>query len=186
LPVVGKTAEEIATRANTFRKLAAIQSLQPDFAALNVAFRPETANILSEGYFALSEGYKRKRLISGSRTEWTKAAALVAATVSVVNPFRPGGRVDDPTWLYINPAFSMLCAYGHAQNIFFARPFDERRRFYQSLQSVRLPCLDPIISEGNVSNGNFTSCWNINVSDAEMSILDALVSLFGIYQQIPR
>jgi hypothetical protein len=145
LTVVGKTAEEVATRAETFQALAELQLEQDDFKTPNIAFVPASASILAECYFALSEGYKRRRLRASSRTEWTKAAALVAATVNVVNPLRPSGRTDDPSWLYVNPAFGMLCAYGHAQHVFLAPPFDEKRRFYQTLQSLRLPCLDPLL-----------------------------------------
>lgn len=183
MAVVGKTAEDVVARAETFRILAEIQIQQHDFKALNIAFDPASAVILAECYFALSEGYKRKRLHDTSRTEWTKAAALVAATVSVVNPLRPSGRVDDPSWLYINPSFGMLCAYGHARHIFFVRAFDDRRRFYQSLQSLRLPCLDPIIAEGNVTNGKFVSNWTIDISQGEMSQLDGLVTSFAILKQ---
>jgi hypothetical protein len=99
LAVVGKTAEEIAARAETFRQLAETQLQQEDFKSLNIAFRAELAVILAESYFALSEAYKRKRLHRDSRTEWSKAAALVAATVSVINPLRPSGRADNLTWL---------------------------------------------------------------------------------------
>jgi hypothetical protein len=183
VPVVGKTAEAIAARANTFRTLAEIQLQQDDVMKLNVVFRPESALVLAEAYFALSEAYKRKRLSSTSLTEWSKAGALVAATVSVISPLRPGGRIDDPTWLYLNPAFGMLCAYGHTQHVFFARPFDERRRFYQSLQSLRLPCLDYIIAEANKQNGNLTSTWELTLSDAEMSMLDVLVSSFVLLRE---
>jgi hypothetical protein len=183
LAVVGKTAEELVARADTFRTLAEIQLDQADFKALNIGFRPESATILAEAYFALSEAYKRKRLHRDSRTEWSKAGALVAATVSVVNPLRPSGRADDPAWIYVNPAFGMLCAYAHAQHVFSARPFDERRRLLQSLQSLRLPCLDPIISEGNATNGNFRSKWEIEISDGEMSQLDALVTSFVLLRQ---
>jgi hypothetical protein len=180
LPVVGKTAEEIAARATTFRTLAEIQLRQPDFAALNIACRPRIENVLAEAYFALSEAYKRVRLHGASRTEWVKAGALVAATVSVVNPLRPAGRADQIEWLYVNPAFGMLCAYGHAQNVFAAQEFDERRRLYQTLQSIRLPCLDPIIAEGNVTDGNFQTWWNISLSDGETSMLDAVVTIFNL------
>jgi hypothetical protein len=102
--------------------------------------------------------------------------------VSVVNPMRPAGSTDDPAWLYINPAFGMLCAYGHAQAVFFARPFDEQRRFFQSFQSLRLPCLDPIIREWQVARA-FHSWWNIEISDGEMSQLDGLVTTFSLLQQ---
>jgi hypothetical protein len=136
--------------------------------------------ILAEAYFALSEAYKRERLEKESRTEWVKAAALVAAAVCVINPLRPIGRADTIEWLYVNPAFAMLCAYGHAQHIFAAQSFDERRRLYQALQSVRLPCLDPLISEGNVTGGKFTTTWNLKLSAGEISILDALVTAFNL------
>jgi hypothetical protein len=177
---VGKTAADIAARAKTFKVLADIQILQPDFAALNISCDQATMAILAESYFALSEAYKRARLHDSSRTEWVKASALVAATVSVVNPLRPSGRADKIEWLYVNQAFAMLCAYGHAQSIFSEQPFDERRRLYQALQSIRLPCLDPIISEGNVNNGKFHSTWNIVLTPPEISTLDALVTMFNL------
>jgi len=182
LAVVGKTAEEIAARGNV-QAACRDQLQQEDFKSLNIAFGAESAVILAESYFALSEAYKRKRLHRESRTEWSKTAALVAATVSVINPLRPRGRADDPTWLYVNPAFGMLCAYGHAQAVFFARRFDERRRLLQSLQSLRLPCLDPIIAEANATGGRFHSNWQIEISNNEMSQLDALVTAFMLLKQ---
>jgi hypothetical protein len=74
----------------------------------------------------------------------------------------------------------MLCAYGHAQQIFYARPFDERRRIFQALQGVRLPSLDQLIAEGNKTSGDFVTEWRIELSDAELSLLDTLVSLFAL------
>lgn len=186
MPVVGKTAAEIAARAATFRRLAQIQLEHPDFAALNISFRPETANILAECYFALSEAYKIERLPPGSRTNWIKAAALVAATVCAVNPLRPAGRSDSLEWLYINPQFALLCAYGHARSVFLPDRFDEKRRFYQSFQNVVLPSLAPIIAEGNASNGVFKSTWKITLSDSEKSYLDLLVSSFVLLDESGR
>ncbi len=180
MPVVGKTAEEIAARAQTFLTLAKIQLQQPDIAALNVVLAPGVEKVLAEAYFALSEAYKRVRLHDASRTEWVKASALVAATVSVINPLRPSGPADRIEWLYVNQAFGMLCAYGHAQSIFMAQPFDERRRLLQSLQAMRLPCLDPVIAEGNTTGGNFKSNWNVALSAGETSMLDALVTAFNL------
>jgi hypothetical protein len=185
LPVVGKTAEDIAARAETFRVLADTQLQQPDFAALNIVCRPRAENILAESYFALSEAYKRIRLQDSSLTEWVKAGALVAATVSVVNPLRPSGRADTIEWPYVNPAFALLCAYGHAHRIFTPQAFDERRRLYQALQSIRLPALDPIIAEGNSKNGIFSTNWNITLSAGEVSMLDALVTTFNLLGGAP-
>ena len=88
-----------------------------------------------------------------------------------------GDRIE---WLYVNQAFGMLCAYGHAQSIFMAQPFDERRRLLQSLQAMRLPCLDPVIAEGNTTGGNFKSNWNVALSAGETSMLDALVTAFNL------
>lgn len=175
-----KRQKEIAARAETFRTLAEIQLRQPDIAALNIALSRRIESVLAEAYSALREAYKRVRLRGTSRTEWVKASALVAATVSVVNPLRPSGRADKIEWPYVNPSFAMLCAYGHAQNIFTAQPFDEKRRLYQALQSIRLPCLDPIIAEGNVTHGNFHSNWNITLIPGETSMLDALVTNFNL------
>lgn len=123
MAVVGKTTEEIVARANLFKELAYQQLWHPVFSSLNIDFRPETANILAESYFALSEAYKRRRLSPGSRTEWIKAAALTAATVAVVNPMRPTGIAINYRWPYVNPSFAMLCAYGHAHHMFFLDGF---------------------------------------------------------------
>src|ERR1700680_907941 len=61
--------------------------------------------------------------------------------------------------------------------------FDERRRLLQSLQSLRLPCLDPIIAEANATGGRFHSNWQIEISNNEMSQLDALVTAFMLLKQ---
>jgi hypothetical protein len=143
------------------------------------------ANILAEAYFALSEGYKKKRLNPGARTEWSKAAALSAATVAIVDPLRPAARADtnDPLWPYINPLFAMLCAYGHARNMFEWQRFDVKRRVYLALRGIELPSLDPIIQEVRTQNGRFTSTWDLTLSSREMAYLDLLVSVFDF---LPR
>jgi hypothetical protein len=87
--------------------------------------------------------------------------------------------------MYVNQEFGMLCASGHAQAAFIEQDFDERRRLYQSLQSIRLPCLDPIIREGNAQGGKFTSDWNVALSAAETSQLDALVTTFNLLAILP-
>jgi hypothetical protein len=178
LAVVGKTAQEIATRAETYRVLANIQMAHPDFVQANVAFEPNCANLLAEAYFALSEAYKKRRLKVKSLTDWTKVAALTAVTVSYVRPIRPAGRADSPQWPYLNPAFGLLCAYGLSQTVFEYPEFDQRRRFYQSLEGISLPCLNPVIAEGIATKGNFTSTWDLSgtITDPEIAYLDILVT----------
>ncbi len=180
MAVAGKTAEEIAARAETFRQFARVQMLQEDFASANVVFDPDCANLLSEAYFALSEAYKKRRLKRESLTDWSKVAALTAVTVSVIKPIRPAGRADKPQWPYLNPAFGLFCAYGLSQAIFEYPEFDQRRRLYQSSQGVSLPCLQPIILEGIHTKGQFTSTWDLehDISDSEMSYLDMVVTNF--------
>jgi hypothetical protein len=184
LAVAGKTAQEIATRAETYRVLANIQMSQPDFIQTQVAFEPNCANLLSEAYFALSEAYKKRRLKTQSLTDWTKVAALTAVTVSFVRPIRPSGRVDSPHWPYLNPAFGLLCAYGLSQTVFEYPEFDQRRRFYQALEGISLPCLSPILAEGIATKGNFTSTWDLSqtISDSEIAYLDMLVT--NVVEQI--
>ena len=52
MPVVGKSAAELAERAETFRHLANDQLQQQDFKNANVAFSDASANILAEAYFS--------------------------------------------------------------------------------------------------------------------------------------
>jgi hypothetical protein len=180
LAVVGKTAGDIATRSQTFAELAYQQLQQPDFVAANVSFHPPSANILAEAYFALSEAYKRRRLKDDSRSDWSKAAALTAITVSVINPIRPAGPANQPQWPYLNPQFGLLCAHSFSQKVFQLPGFDQQRRLFQSWQSAKLPCLSPIIAEGNANGGNFTSNWEISISDNEMAYLDLMITMFVI------
>jgi hypothetical protein len=183
LAVVGKTAEEIAARAETFSALAHAQLWLPEFAALNIHFEPATASILAEAYFAISEAYKRERLKPGSRTEWTKAAALAAATVAIVKPLRPVGAPNDPLWPLINPMFAMTCAYGYVRNMFGAKPFDEKHRMYRALMGLELPSLAALIEEGNATKGKFQSRWEITLSPHEIALLDLLVAYFVQLQE---
>ncbi len=177
MPVVGKDAAEISARAATFRALAEIQLEHPAVVEANVAFDNGSALLMSEAYFALSEAYKKRRLKGTSRTEWCKAAALVAVSVSIVRPLRPAGPSNEVTWPYLNPNFGMLCAYGHAQEVFFATTFDAKRRLLHSLHSARLPCLDQVIAEANKLRTLVTQ-WDLVLSDDELSYLDSLVVEF--------
>jgi hypothetical protein len=180
LAVVGKTAGEIATRSQTFAELALEQLQHPDFVAANVSFHQPSANILAEAYFALSEAYKRRRLKSDSRSDWSKAAALTAITICAINPIRPAGPANAPEWPYLNPQFGLFCAHAFSQSVFTLPGFDQQRRLFQSLQSAKLPCLSPLIAEGNVNNGSFTSNWNIAISDNEMAYLDLMITMFVV------
>lgn len=178
MPVPGKSAREINARAQLYEDLAREQLSQPDFAALNLAIAPGTSNILAECYFALSEAYKIDANRTGSRTEWVKSAALIATAVSVVNPLRPAGRCDKLEAMYANPAFGLLCAYGHARKIFVEPTFDQRRRLFQALRGARFPSLDAIIAEGNRNNGVLTTTWKLELVSGELSFLKMTVSKF--------
>jgi hypothetical protein len=186
LSVVGKTAAEVASRADVLAELAFKQLWQRDFVSLAAEFRRPTSRIMAECYFAMSEAYKRQTLSPGARSEWTKVAALTAATIAVVNPIRPSARAADlgnPAWLYVNPSFAMFAAYDGIPNLFFAKDFDEQRRVLRSLRELRLPSLNPIIVEGVQADGNFTSDWYIDLNSSELSYLDLLISYFVLLKE---
>jgi hypothetical protein len=83
-------------------------------------------------------------------------------------------------WPYLNQQFGLFSALAFSQNLFTLPGFDQQRRLFQSLQSAKLPCLSPIIAEGNANDGKFTSNWNISISDNEMAYLDLMITMFVI------
>jgi hypothetical protein len=183
LPVRGRTPADIRSRADTLNDLAIRQLWNPRFVELMARFERPAATILSECYFALTEAYKiRWRL--GGRTEWTKVAALTAATIAVVKPLRPSSRSDvsDVRWPYLNPSFAIFAAYDGIPQAFYALDFDEQRRVLRALRDAELRCLRPIIAEGNSTDGKYVTEWSFSFDDPQhcmdAAFLDILISYF--------
>jgi hypothetical protein len=180
LPFAQRSTAEVNSRADTISKLANRQLWNPRFVELEAQYNTASGRIVAECYFALTEAYKQRWGLSG-RTEGTKVAALTAAAIAVVKPIRPvpqAKKLDDVQWLYVNPSFAIFAAYDGIAHAFYAQDFDERRRLFRSLQQLSLPCIDPIIAEGNATDGKFTTVWQLDPNHPDLAYLDVLVSYF--------
>ena len=147
---------------------------------MEAEYRHASGRITAECYFALTDAYKARWNLVG-RTEGTKVAALTAAAIAVVKPLRPvatARKLVDVEWPYINPSFAIYAAYDGIPHAFYAHDFDEQRRILRSLRDLSLPCLAPILAEGNETDGNFVTTWDLDPDHSDMAYLDILVSYF--------
>lgn len=187
MPVVGKTSDEVARRAEFFRAIMDIAIASPSFNTLPIGYHPNVPTVLAEVYFAVSEAYKRLYLKPGSRTERVKVVALSVATVAYVSPLRPQdpAHADREELLYLNPMLAMRVATAIIKHPFEKRTPDDQRRFFRALAELDLPCAAPMIEEANSNGGVLTSNWQIDLAAADRSILNLLVSRFTVLDQMP-
>jgi hypothetical protein len=180
VPFAKRPAAEVSSRADTIKELAIQQLWNPRFVQLEAEYRPVSGKITAECYFALTDAYKARWGLTG-RTEATKVAALTAAAIAVVKPIRPvaaAKKLDDIQWPYVNPSFAIFAAYDGIPHAFYAHDFDEQRRVLRSLRDLTLTCVNPIIEEGNRTDGNFVTVWELDHNHPDLAYLDILVSYF--------
>jgi hypothetical protein len=186
LPVDGRSAEEVAERADFFKRLLQYQIGSPAFTSINLTCHPSIGNLLAEVYFAITNAYKSGLLPPGSRTDPIKQAALTCAAVVTVNPIRPiSTEIDQEEIIYANPMFAMRCACSIIDHPYHTRSFDERRRVYRGLPGLCVRPADAMIQEALQNDCRTTSTWTIELSSRERSQLDILVNMFAVYKEMP-
>lgn len=186
MPVEGRSAVEIAERADFFKRLLQYQIGSPAFTNVNLTCHPSIGNLLAEVYFAITSAYKAGLLPPGSRTDPIKQAALTCAAVVTVNPLRPAStEIDQEEIIYANPMFAMRCACSIIDHPYHTRSFDERRRVYRGLPGYAVAPADAIIQEALQNDCRTTSTWSIDLSNRERSQLDILVNMFAVYKEMP-
>ena len=118
-------------------------------AAHRPIFGVEEARCVAEAYFLLSEtAFKPKRIETGHRTTKPKIAALTCAAISIVNPIQfEAASPDIAAVKYANPMFAMHIACSVIDHPYSIRAFDERRRVYDQILGLDLPCLHPFIED---------------------------------------
>lgn len=185
MPVVGKTAAEISTRAEYFQKMIDLQLRSAVMRDLGLLCHPSAASVLSHVYFGLSEAYKGEFLYPDKRTDPTKQAAITCATIAVVKPLRPPFiEIDREEFIYANQIFAMRCSCSIVEHPFHAQAFDARRRIYKQLSLIDLPCTSDIVTEAANNNGQIRSEAVFKLSSVEEYKLKSLVNLFVVLKEL--
>lgn len=162
-------------RAPFFNHIA--QSILQRFPSLKSEsyFRNDTPLILAEAYFLLSDSYKSIRN-NKTLTDDYKKSAISAVAVMVVRPFEPISgpeNIDSLTLFLSNPMMALGCANAWAadRNLFEHYPHDYLKRFYITLDNIRIPSLDPFIDfkNGDLDEFDYSS---FSLTREEISVLD--------------
>lgn len=181
MPVVGKTAAEISTRAEYFRKMIELQCRSPALRDLGLLYHPSAADVLSHIYFGLSEAYKAEYLYPHERTDPTKQAAITCAAISVVKPLRPpSAEITREEFLYANQMLAMRCSCSIIEHRFHTQAFDARRRIYKQLSLIEFPCTKEVMTEAANNNGQIKSEIVFKLNLNEEYKLKSLVNLFVV------
>jgi hypothetical protein len=138
-------------------------------------FRADSPVLMAKAYFLLSDAYKPFRNNAESLTDEYKRAAISALAVMVVRPFSPlqADNVESMTAYLANPIMALACANAWAaqRNLFAHYPFDYLKRFYLTLDSVRLPSLDHFV--GRVNEGeSWREIEGVGLSWQEIVLVD--------------
>jgi hypothetical protein len=185
MPVAGKTASEISTRAEYFRKMIDLQCRSPAMRDLGLVYHPNAADVLSHIYFGLSEAYKAEYLYPDRRTDPTKQAAITCAAIAVVKPLRPpSAEIEREEFLYVNQMFAMRCSCSIIEHSFHTQAFDARRRVYKQLSLIEFPCTKEAMTEAANNNGQIKSELVFDLSSTEDYKLKSLMNLFVVLNDL--
>lgn len=144
-------------------------------------FLPDAPVTLAHCYFLLSDDYKSARNKPGSRTDDFKKAALTAVAVMVVRPFSPLAPENVTTIeAYLaNATFALACgnAWAANRNLFEHYPFDYLKRFYVTLDNVRIEALAEFKS--HLLDGlSIRDIQSVSLTNRDQSVLDDWVLKF--------
>lgn len=158
----------------------------PERAAHGPIFGVEEARCVAEAYFLLSEkAFKPKRIEANHKTTMPKIAALTCAAISTVNPIRFAVESSDVTAVrYANPMFAMQLACSVIDHPYHVRAFEERRRLYEQILGLELPCLQPFLDDRMAKKNTPLSSFELNFTRAEMREIEGLVSIFTVYEEM--
>jgi len=138
-------------------------------------FRPDSPLLMARAYFLLSDAYKPWRNEVGSLTDEYKRAALSALAVMAIRPFSPldPDNVQSASAYLANPIFALACANAWAakRDLISHFPFDYLKRFYLSLDAVRIPPLDEFIRVVN-EDGDARSIKSIELDRSTLIAID--------------
>lgn len=182
MPVVGKSAQEIARRAAYFVEMIELALTSAAYTGKELVWHPEVGNVLAHVYFAMSEAYKRKHLSVGSRTDVTKIAALTSATIAIVKPLRPTNQDLGLEGYYLNEIFGLRCACSIVEHPH--RNFDDMRRFARVFHGAEWPSVAPIIAEAVEKNGQIITEFEIDLTREEFVKLNGLVNLYVVLRDL--
>lgn len=172
----------IASRAQYFEQCAQGLVAARIFSPADVRLRAPAPRFVAEAYFLLSEAYKDRRLKDGALTEEPKIAAFMSVAIMAVWPFQAINpmRVKRPDTVIANGIFAVFCASSVINNDFSGLTWDMKRRLYNFLQSVRLPCLQPYITDISIGASRSSDTYDVTLSDAEIALIDVLVLIYEL------
>lgn len=85
-----------------------------------------------------------------------------------------------------NPLFAVFCASSIINNDFTTLSVEMKRRLYNFLFTVRLPCLDAFrFSIGPAGTHPTTSGYDIDISDEELGAIDSLILIYELLHKPP-
>jgi hypothetical protein len=179
VPVVGKTAAELARRAEYFERTLGHFIQSALLRGLTIDYHPKVHNLLSHAYFGLSEAYKGEFLYPDKGTDPTKQAAITCATIATIRPLHaPQPDITNEEYIYMNQMLAIRCGCAIVEHPFHTRAWADRWRFYKMLERLDLPCLRPMIDEAVANNGDLKTQFVFKLSTDEEFKLKSLVNLF--------
>lgn len=152
------------------------------FSSADVRFRAIAPRFVSEAYFLLSEAYKFRRLRDGASTQEPKIAALMSMAIVAVWPFQAIHplTVQRPETVVANPIFAVYCASSIINSDFGTLSNDMKRRLYNFLFTMRLPCLRDYVTDISLGPKRSADVFKVDLSDAELASADALMLIYEL------
>ena len=185
MPVVGKTALDISTRAEFFKDSLEIQIQSPALQGLELVYHGKMPEILAHAYFAVSEAYKKSFLYPDKQTDPTKQAALTCAILAFIKPLRPpDARIQREEYIYVNAMLAMRASCAIVEHPFHTRDFDSQRRFFKQLDLLDLPNVTSIMGEAAANAGEIKANLQITLTRHEEYQLKSLINMFVVLRDM--
>jgi hypothetical protein len=185
VPVVGKTALDISTRAEFFKDAIEVQLKSPAMQGLGLVYHEKMPEILAHAYFAMSEAYKRTFLYPNKQTDPTKQAALSCAAIAFIKPLRPpDSRIQREEYIYVNAMLAMRASCAIVEHPFHTRDFDSQRRFFKQLDLLDLPNVTSIMNEASANGGVIKGNLQIALTRQEEYQLKSLINMFVVLRDM--
>lgn len=176
---------EIKTRAQ-FLDIAAVRFAQSaNFDPNEIVLRRDQIPFISPAYFILNGAFKQRRGLENTNTEPPKIAALTAAVIMSVLPFR--ATFPDDVRLaksfVANQFFSFDIAARQLKSDFAALSPDMRDRAYRFLEALEVGCLDAYFED--VRNGRQQAAYTVDI-EPDLPKLESLILIFELLWHAQR
>ena len=185
MPVVGKTALDISTRADFFKDAIETQLQAPAVQGLGLIYHDKMPEILAHAYFAMSEAYKKTFLYPDKQTDPTKQAALTCAAIAFIKPLRPPDlRIVREEYIYVNAMLAMRTSCAIVDHPFHSRDFDSQRRWFKQLDLLDVPNVTSIMTEAAANSGEVKGNIQISLTRQEEYQLKSLINMFVVLRDM--